>query len=99
MAEELPRPHLNYVQWIQASCLVTYYLTRSGRFLEARHEVRRCEYFTADCFQRLDNAVIVALRCLQLGRLVQPAQNYLIEMAPDGATLRTPWKCLDVPKV
>ncbi|KAG8899589.1 hypothetical protein FRB99_006564 [Tulasnella sp. 403] len=32
-------PKLCLVQWMQASCLVTYYLTRVGRFLEARHEL------------------------------------------------------------
>ncbi|KAG9049086.1 hypothetical protein FS837_011214 [Tulasnella sp. UAMH 9824] len=49
MAEELPRPHLNYVQWIQASCLVTYYLTRSGRFLEARHELSGASNLVVSC--------------------------------------------------
>ncbi|KIO32537.1 hypothetical protein M407DRAFT_4490 [Tulasnella calospora MUT 4182] len=49
MAGELPRAHLNYVQWIQASCLVTYYLTRSGRFLEARHELSGASNLVVSC--------------------------------------------------
>ncbi|KAG9004728.1 hypothetical protein FRB90_010776 [Tulasnella sp. 427] len=49
MAAELPRPRLNYVQWIQASCLVTYYLTRSGRFLEARHELSGASNLVVSC--------------------------------------------------
>lgn len=49
MAAELPRPYLNYVQWIQASCLVTYYLTRSGRFLEARHELSGASNLVVSC--------------------------------------------------
>lgn len=39
LSAELSKPAPNLVHWIQASCLVSYYLLRTGRFLEARQEV------------------------------------------------------------
>lgn len=42
LADELGNPNLPLIQWMQASCLLTYYLTRVGRYLEARHEVSLC---------------------------------------------------------
>jgi hypothetical protein len=40
LAEELAQPDVPLIQWLQASCLVAFYLHRVGRFLEARNEVR-----------------------------------------------------------
>lgn len=39
-AESLADPSTCMVQWLQASCLLVFYLSRTSRFLEARQEVR-----------------------------------------------------------
>lgn len=39
-AETLGKPGTNLVQWIQASCMLGWYLSAVGRALEARQEVR-----------------------------------------------------------
>lgn len=39
LSDSLGDPSVHLLQWLQAACLLTYYLWRKCRFLEARQEV------------------------------------------------------------
>ncbi|KAG8966868.1 hypothetical protein FRC03_011189 [Tulasnella sp. 419] len=49
LSESLKDPRVSKINYIQATILIAFYLTRTGRFLEARHEIAGAANLTVAC--------------------------------------------------